>query len=301
MTTVPLNTSRSQRRRVNVRPTADADVVDGQEDSGRKDSPVAKTADSEPWKRVPLCRLAHFLLGLVILPSSLGGHIHAQAPADAARYAVSYVEVMPSARAAALAAFKPYRDTSRREDGYVRFDLLEQVGRPGHFAIVELWKDQKAFDAHGMAAHAKQLRDRLQSIRLSDYDQRPYKALTVAAATAVGSGQALHVVAHVDTVGGGQTDAPGLLTRLAEASRTEQGCLRFDVLQHTMRANHFTVIEIWSSRKALDAHAAAPHTRQYRDTLQPMSGSPLDERLYKSVELGAREALLERAPRDQQS
>src|SRR5439155_13045942 len=96
VTTVPLNTSRSQRRCVNVRPTADADVVDGQEDSGRKDSPMAKTADSEPWKRVPLCRLAHLLLSLFILASSLGRHIHAQAPAAAVRYAVSYVEVMPS-------------------------------------------------------------------------------------------------------------------------------------------------------------------------------------------------------------
>jgi quinol monooxygenase YgiN len=147
-----------------------------------------------------------------------------------------------------------------------------------------MWKDQKAFDAHGIAAPVKQFRDALLSIRLSDYDQRPYKTLTVASATAVGNGQAIHVVAHVDTVGVGQADAPGLLTRLAEASRKEQGCLRFDVLQHTMHANHFTVIEIWENQKALDAHAAALHTKQYRDGLQPLSGSPLDERLYKAVE-----------------
>jgi quinol monooxygenase YgiN len=128
-------------------------------------------------------RLLYLLLSIVVLPSSLGAQIHAQAPADTALYAVS-----------------------------------------------------------------------------------------------------IHVVAHVDTVGGAQADAPGLLTRLAEASRKEQGCLQFDVLQHTMRANHFTVIEIWESQKALDAHAAAPHTKQYRDGLQPISGSPLDERLYKAVE-----------------
>jgi len=164
-----------------------------------------------------------------------------------------------------------------------RFELLEQVGRPGHFAIIEMWKDEKTFNAHGMAAPTKRVRDALQSIRLSDYDQRPYKTLTIASATAVGNGQAIHVVAHVDTVGGAQTDAPGLLTRLAEASRKEQGCLQFDVLQHTTRANHFTVIETWENRKALDAHAAAPHTKLYRDRLQPMSGSPLDERLYKAV------------------
>jgi quinol monooxygenase YgiN len=228
-------------------------------------------------------RWPYLLLSIVMLPSRLAVHVHAQATADVALYAVSYVEVMPSARAATVAALKQYRETSRQEVGYVRFEILEQTGRSGHFAIVETWKDQKAFDAHGIAAPVKHVRDALQSIRLSDYDERPYKTLTVGSATAVGSNEAIHVVTHVDTFGG-QADAPGLLTRLAEASRKEQGCLRFDVLQHTMRANHFTVLEIWENQKALDAHAAAPHTKAYRDGLQPMSGSPLDERLYKAVD-----------------
>ncbi len=62
-----------------------------------------------------------------------------------------------------------------------------------------------------------------------------------------------------------------------------EGNLRFDVTQSAMRANHFTVIEAWQNQKALDAHAAAAHTKQYRDTLQPMAGSPLDERLYRAI------------------
>ena len=56
------------------------------------------------------------------------------------------------------------------------------------------------------------------------------------------------------------------------------------IVQHVMRANHFTVIETWRNQKALDAHAAAAHTRQYRDELQPMTGSPLDERVHKPIE-----------------
>ena len=48
-----------------------------------------------------------------------------------------------------------------------------------------------------------------------------------------------------------------MLTRLAQASRQEPGNLRFDVLQHTMRGNHFTVIETWRDQAALDAHVAS--------------------------------------------
>ena len=171
-----------------------------------------------------MLRLPCLLLSVVMFSSRLGVQIHAQAAPDTGLYAVSYVEVMPSGRAATIAALRQYRDTSRHEDGYVRVELLEQVGRLGHFAIIETWKDQKVFEAHGMAAHVKQLRGALQSIRVSDYDQRLYKTLTVASATAAGNSQAVHVVAHVDTVGGAQADAPGLLKRLAAASRKEAVC-----------------------------------------------------------------------------
>jgi quinol monooxygenase YgiN len=74
-----------------------------------------------------------------------------------------------------------------------------------------------------------------------------------------------------------------LLTRLAEESRKEEGNLRFDVMQHTMRSNHFTVLETWRSQRALDAHVAAAHTKAYRRELQPITGSPLDERVFRSL------------------
>jgi quinol monooxygenase YgiN len=93
----------------------------------------------------------------------------------------------------------------------------------------------------------------------------------------------VYVVTHVDTLPPG-TDGEGILKTLAEKSRAEAGNLRFDVLRHTMRPNHFTVIEVWENPAALDAHAAAPHTRQYRLAILPLSGSPIDERLYRAVE-----------------
>lgn len=231
-------------------------------------------------------RMSYLWLGIVMLLSGLGAQTRAQAPADTALYAVSYVEVMPSARGPMVAALRQYRDASRKEDGYVRFDLLEQVGRPGQFVVIETWRDQKAFDAHGMAAHVRPFQDALQPIRLSGYDQRPYKPFNVAAPRPAGSGQAVHVVAHVDIAGGPQVQAEalGLLRSLADASRAEQGGVRFDVLQHAMRANHFTIVETWQRMEALDAHRAAQHTRQYRDAIQPMTGSPLDERVYTAVE-----------------
>ena len=229
-------------------------------------------------------RLLYLLLGIGVLASSSDTPLRAQTPAEGV-YAVSYVDVMPSARSRTIAALKQYRDASRKQDGYVRIDLLEQVGRPGHFTVIEAWRDQQTFDARGTAAHGKQFRDAMQPVRVSGYDERPYRPISVAPPRAAAGGQAVYVVAHVDiAAGGAKIDAPGMLRRLAEASRNDQGCLRFEVLQHAMRANHFTVVEVWQNEDALDAHAATAHARQYRDELQPISGSPVDERVYKAID-----------------
>ncbi len=226
-----------------------------------------------------MTRVLVLLLGAVMVSSGAGAQSAAGTPADTAAYAVSYVEVMAASKAPAIAALKQYREACRKSDGYLHVELFEQVGRPGHFAIVETWRDQKALDAHGPAQ--KQLLDALEPIRVSGYDERPYKTLTVGIVPAPNS-RAVSVVSHVDVTP--DPRVAEMLKRLAEASRKEDGSVRFDVIQHTMRANHFTVVETWQNQKAFDAHLAAAHTKQYRDELQPLTGSPLDERVYTAIE-----------------
>ena len=220
-------------------------------------------------------RLFTFLIGAMI--------IGMQAPADTPFYAVSYVEVAPSSKAAAVSAFKQYRDASRKEEGYVRLELFEQDDWNGHLVVIEAWASPKSFDAHMAAAPARDWRRKIDETRLSEYDQRPYKTLSLGSNPDARQDRATFVIAHVD-IGGQGTNAADLLKRLAEASRKEVGNVRFDVLQHNVRANHFTVIEAWQDDKALQMHASAPHTRQYRDGLGPITGSPLDQRRYKLLD-----------------
>ena len=214
---------------------------------------------------------------LVAMPGQQAG-----TSADTRFYAVSYVEAMASSTGKAIALLKQYRDTSAKQDGFVSIEVFEQLGRPGHFALFEVWRDQKAFDARDAAAQ-KQLRDALQPMRVSDYDQRPYKTISVddRRSGRLAASQVV-VVSHVDVAPNPQVAV--MLKDLAEASRKEPGNVRFDVVQHTMRANHFTVVEVWRDQKALDLHVGSPHAKHYRDTLQPMTGSPLDERVYKPLD-----------------
>jgi quinol monooxygenase YgiN len=200
---------------------------------------------------------------------------------ESAFHAVSYVEVVNSsgARASASAALRDYQKGCMTQPGFLRLEAFEQSGRPGHFVFIESWQDQTAFDKRSTDVQ-KKLVDSLQPIRISDVDRRPYKTFDVASA-ARPDRNTVYVITHIDA--SPQPQLPMMIQRLAEDSRRDEGNLRFDVLQHTQRANHYTVIEAWRDQKAADAHAAAAHTKQYREEFAPMAGSPLDERVFERI------------------
>ena len=101
-------------------------------------------------------------------------------------------------------------------------------------------------------------------------------------ASAQNADERLYVVTHVDVLGqNGATEAAKMLHQFAADSRNDQGSVRFEVLRDPDRLNHFTMVEVWGSRQDFESHLAASHTRAFREKLQPMLGSPFDERLHK--------------------
>jgi quinol monooxygenase YgiN len=226
-------------------------------------------------------KMALVVLTFLLFVPNLAAQNRTLLATDPFTYGVSYVEVMPASRSAAVATLKQYAEASRKDAGYISCDVLEQIGRPNHFVILEKWADQKTFDAHGMAESTKQLLSKLNPIRLG-LDQHAHRTVAVAASSTANA-RAITVVTHVDTAGN-QVDAPALMRKLAEASRKEKGNMRFDVLQNATRLNHFTILETWQNQEAMDTHAVAAHTREYRDSIQSVLGSPMDERLFKILE-----------------
>lgn len=93
----------------------------------------------------------------------------------------------------------------------------------------------------------------------------------------------IYVVTHVDTLPGNGNGAK-LLQQYAADSRKDKGAVRIELLDQISRANHFTLLEVWDNQQAYDAHVAAAHTRQFREQIQPMLGSPFDERLHHIIE-----------------
>ena len=66
---------------------------------------------------------------------------------------------------------------SRKGDGNLRFEVVQQTSRPNHFTVVEVWKDHKAYDARGAASPQKTFRDKLGPMLGALYDERIYRAI----------------------------------------------------------------------------------------------------------------------------
>jgi len=233
--------------------------------------------------------LGVFLLVLAMTAAGPIPQASAQAPAtpppiEGPIYAVTYVEVMPTSRADALTALKRYREGARKEDGNLRCEVVSRIGQPHQFVILEVWKDQKAFEASGKSAGTMQMREKVQAIRNAPTDQRVHVPISVGPVPPGPAGDAVYVVTHVDVIPPRKDDGLAAVKQLGEDSRKAEGNVRFEVVQQTNRANHFTVVEIWKDAKAVDAHSMAEATRQFRDKLGPMSGALYDERMYRAVD-----------------
>jgi quinol monooxygenase YgiN len=221
------------------------------------------------------------LLAAVLLP---GGVVRTASAQDAAVYVATYVEVAPAAAGQAIALIKELGTATRAEDGNLRFQAVQERGRPNRFVAIEAWKDQKAFEAHGKAAPVTAFRQKLGAISNAPYDERVNGPLVAAAGLPAPARGAVWVVTHVDVPGTFKDSCVALLSTLAEDSRKDSGNLMFEVVQQTNRPNHFTVVEVWKNAKAYDAHGMAASTRQFREKLGPMVGALYDERLYKAIE-----------------
>ena len=99
-----------------------------------------------------------------------------QLPADAI-YVLTHVDVFPVHKDQAIELVKAQADAARKDDGNLRFDVVQWDGHPNHFTLIEVWRDRKAFDASVTTPHNKQFRDKLTPLEGALYDERLYQAV----------------------------------------------------------------------------------------------------------------------------
>src|SRR5262245_52646525 len=101
------------------------------------------------------------------------------APAAEYAYVVSYIDVTPAEKDKAADLFRRLAMLSRKDAGSVRFEVVQRIGYPDQFAVLEVWQDVKAQETHGAAAHTQLFREKLKPLLRAPYDERPHITLSV--------------------------------------------------------------------------------------------------------------------------
>lgn len=92
-------------------------------------------------------------------------------------YVVTHADSVPPQRDAAAAALNELTVRSRQENGNALFLATVQPNRNNHFTIVEIWRDEKALDAHAVAEHTKKFRETFGPFSGALFDERIYKSI----------------------------------------------------------------------------------------------------------------------------
>lgn len=199
-------------------------------------------------------------------------------------YVVTYVDVMPNATNSGATLLQHYGDASANEKGNLRTLVLQEMARPNRFAIIEMWKDKAASDAHDKAPSSAEVIEKLKAIGNAPFDRRLSNGLYVDSQNSEKQRDAIYVLTHVDVVSPSKDDCMTLLKSMSVDTPEDSGNISYSVLQQANRPNHFTVFEVWANRKALDTHATVAHTRVFREKVSPMAGALYDERFYKALD-----------------
>ena len=78
--------------------------------------------------------------------------------AAAAVYGLTHVDVFPAGKDQAAVLVTALAEANRKLPGNLQFDVLQIVGHPNHFTLVQGWRDREAFDDSLMAASTRDFR-----------------------------------------------------------------------------------------------------------------------------------------------
>ncbi len=95
--------------------------------------------------------------------------------------------------------------------------------------------------------------------------------------------QSIRVIAHIVARPGKENEAKNLLMELVEVTRTEVGCLRYDLLQSSVKPTDFVFVEEWESDAAFNQHMSSAHVQEAMLEAEQFLATPPDIQRYEQV------------------
>merc|ERR1711879_576631 len=180
-----------------------------------------------------------------------------------------------------------YAEGARSESGCLCFDLVRDQSNSNKFTLYEVFKTRADVEAHERMPHVKSWA----AFQLSDEQPVLSKRLLKTEAidfswqaSSVTQCSPIAVLLELDIEKEHVVDLVDKMTANANGSRTESGCMRFDILRDTEEPRKFVTYEVFESQQALDAHKEMPYVKTWDDAfLYNVQNPILDKALSTSL------------------
>ncbi|CAK9061423.1 unnamed protein product [Durusdinium trenchii] len=175
------------------------------------------------------------------------------------------VEVKPEFVEEFLKVMTALAAGARAEAGCLRYDLLRAQESSCKFLAYEVFISKKAFESHAAAPYAKALeafekdsRSPIVSTSLSEVEVMDFQRSSPAPAESP-----TVVILEVGIKGSCIPEFTEVMSANCRGSRNEVGCLRFDLLRSTTKADTFMSYEAFESPDSLEIHKDMPYTKAW--------------------------------------
>lgn len=93
----------------------------------------------------------------------------------------------------------------------------------------------------------------------------------------------IRVVAHLTSKPETIDETRAALEALIEPTRSEPGCIYYELMQNNDDPTDFTFVEEWESDEALDAHLASMHLQAFKARAAELLAAEPDIRRYSLI------------------
>ncbi len=158
-------------------------------------------------------------------------------------------------------------ELTRKEPGCIRYELNQEIDNPAAFTFAEKFASREAFDAHvkmpysvTFSAQADELAETKQ-VRLHRELHPSHQEETLA------GNDAIIIIAHFTAKPGKEKELQEFLATLVAPTRSEPGCIRYEVNQDLDDPATFTFVESFADKAGFDAHCATPYVAKLFELL----------------------------------
>lgn len=159
---------------------------------------------------------------------------------------------------------------TQKEPGCIRYELNQEIENKAAYTFAEKFANRGAFEEHVKMPYAQRFSEQLDELVQSKQVRLHRELLPLAKneqAKEKNLKDAVIVIAHFTAQPGKEKELQDFLQTLVAPTRSESGCLRYEVNQDLNDPSTFTFVETFADQAGFDAHCATPYVAKLFEML----------------------------------